>query len=232
VATTDIAIVTVTWARDPAEAALIAGALELLAGAGAPVIVADRTGSPAFTARLARVGVRLVTPAGPGLVAQVQAAAAAAASLGTRFLLYTEPDKQAFFRDSLPGFLARAPRGDDVGVVLAARTDESFATFPPMQRYVETVVNTLCGQLTGVSADYSFGPFLLHRNLLPHIARMPAEVGWGWRPSTFLAAHRQGLRIVPIADELPCPLDQRREDDADRSHRLRQLSQNVRGLVD
>ena len=227
----DLAIFTVTWARDPAEEVLIGRALTALVRLGLPVFAADRTDRTAFTATLRQLGITLVDPPAPGLVPQVQAAAAAAATAGTRFLLYTEPDKEAFFADGLDRLLARAAPTDADGVVLAARSPSAFATFPPLQRYVETVVNTLCGQMTGVAGDYSYGPFLLHRALLPHIAQLPPDLGWGWRPSTFVAAHRLGLRVAHVEDELACPPDQRGEDEGERIHRLRQLSQNVRGLT-
>ena len=60
---------------------------------------------------------------------------------------------------------------------------------------------------------------------------LPARIGWGWRHYIFAAAAQLGFRIVAIAGDYPCPVDQRQEDVGERTHRMRQLSQNVDGLV-
>ena len=228
---TDLTIFTVTWARDTAEEALLTRALEALVALGRPVIAADRTDRPSFTTTLRRLGIRVAPPSAPNLVAQVKAAAAAAADASpAHYVLYTEPDKELFFRTHLPHFLADLPLADDPGVVLVARTEDSLATFPPMQRYVETVVNTLCAEMVGTTGDFCYGPFLMHRRMLGHLSTMSHALGWGWRPSTFLAAHHSGSRVVHWAADLPCPPEQQVEDAAQRRHRLIQLSQNVSGL--
>lgn len=227
---TDLTIFTVTWARDTAEEALLAQGLEALVTIGCPVIAADRTNTPSFSTTLTRLGIQRARPSAPNLVAQVQAAAAAAAASSSRYILYTEPDKVRFFRTGLRQFIADLPLEDDVGVVLAARTEGSLATYPPMQRYVETVVNTLCADLIGAPGDFCYGPFLMHRRLLSHVATVAPALGWGWRPSTFLAAHHSGVSIRHWVADLPCPPEQREEDPAERRHRLIQLAQNVSGL--
>ena len=56
------------------------------------------------------------------------------AASGRPFVLYTEPDKEMFFAEHLRDFVDRAS-GRDGGVVLAARSESSFASFPPVQRY-------------------------------------------------------------------------------------------------
>lgn len=226
----DLAVATMTWARTRDEEAVLERSLSALVAHGLPVIVADRSGSATFDTVLARLGVQIVRPASEGLVPQVQSAVAAAVARGSRRVLYTEPDKQFFFEHRLADFIACAPRDDDVGVVLAARTDDSFATYPPGQRYTESVANTLCAQLTGAAGDYFYGPFVIGGGLAGHVASLPAALGWGWRPAAFLAARRNGSRVVHWTADLPCPPDQRTEDHAERRHRLRQLSENVAGL--
>src|SRR4051812_2468207 len=136
----DVTVATMTWARTPAEADLLERALDALTRIGAGVIVADRGSDAAFLSRLqAHRALEVVVATRPGLVAQVQDSVARAARHQTRFLFYTEPDKLGFFEHGLGDFLDRAPAGDDVGVVLAARSPGGFATFPPMQRYTESV---------------------------------------------------------------------------------------------
>lgn len=227
---TDLTIFTVTWARDAAEEALLARALEALVAFGCPVVTADRTNTPSFRTTLTRLGIHVAAPSGPGLVGQVHAAANAADTFGAPHVLYTEPDKETFFRTALPGFLSNLPLSDDVGVLMAARTEASLATFPPMQRYVERVVNTLCADMIGPPGDFCYGPFLMHRRLLSHVASVSPALGWGWRTSTFLAAHNAGDRVVHWVADLPCPPEQRMEDSTHRRHRLMQLAQNVSGL--
>jgi hypothetical protein len=231
--TSDVAIATITWVRDAGEEALLARALDCLADAGMPVAVADRGASATFTTRLERLpGFRVTVPAEKGLVSQVQAAVELAASFDRPFVLYTEPDKEYFFAHRLAGFVRDAPGEPGTGVVLASRSEDSFQTFPEVQRYTESVINHLCAQLTGCPGDYSYGPFLMHRALLPQLRQLEPRLGWGWRHATFLAAHRRGLRVVQLTDDYPCPPDQRHEDDRERTHRLRQLSQNILGLIE
>lgn len=98
---------------------------------------------------------------------QVQARLRAAFQFSTDFILYTESDKQQFFQDKLEAFLRQAAVAPDVGAVLAARSEASFATFPPVQRYTEGVINHLCEHFGGPPGDYSYGPMLLNRALLP-----------------------------------------------------------------
>jgi hypothetical protein len=229
----DVTVATMTWARSAAEADLVERGLSALHRLGLHVTVADRGTDAAFLARLnTRSGLDVTVTTRPGLVAQIQDSFALAARHDTRFLLYTEPDKLPFFETGLPAFVREAPADEDVGIVIAARSPRSFDTFPPMQRYTETVVNDLCARMIGAATDYCYGPFLMHRSLVAHIAALPQQLGWGWRPSTFLAARRQGLRVVARMDDYPCPPDQRDEDDRERAHRLQQLSDNVLGLIE
>jgi hypothetical protein len=166
-----------------------------------------------------------------GLVGQVKACVRLAGAFGTPFIMYVESDKEWFFGPPLSAFVDRAPDGDEVGVVLAARDATSFETFPPMQRFTEGVINRLCGDLIA-PGDYSYGPFLMNRALLPHVAGLQESVGWGWRHSVFREAHRRGLRVLHVVGNYPCPVEDRVEDASERTHRLRQLSQNILGLID
>lgn len=165
------------------------------------------------------------------MVAQIKASFNLAAVFATPYVLYVEPDKEEFFVNRFSYFVARAIEGDDARIVLASRSSSSLQTFPAMQQYTEGVFNYLCSNVIGAAGDYAYGPFLMHRTLLSHIVGLNAQLGWGWRPSTFVAAKQQGLRVVHVEDDHPCPADQRGEDDADRSHRIRQLAQNIAGLL-
>jgi hypothetical protein len=229
---TDVAVATVTLARDAGEELLLRRSLERLAQLGAGVFVADGGSGAAFRAFLDGLGsVTLVDPEGRGLVAQARASLEAAAASGARGVLYTEPDKEQFFAGGLADFVERTPDDPHVGVVVASRSAASYATYPPMQRRVEAMVNDLTGEIVGTVADYSYGPFLLNPALVADLRHVEPQVGWGWRPFVFVTAAHRGLRVQRVEGDFPCPPDQREEDAGERLHRMRQLSQNVAGLV-
>jgi hypothetical protein len=227
-----VGIATITWARTDDEDTLLRRSLERLAAFGMPVAIGDAGTRPSFTAFLERLpGITVSVPAARGLVPQVQASIAMASTFDTAFTLYVEPDKELFFAGPMADFVERAPDGLDVGVVIASRSEQSFATFPPMQRYTEGVINHLCGERLGIRGDYSYGPFLIAGGLLPTISTLDPALGWGWRHATFAATVRRGLRVALVSGDYDCPPDQRIEDEAERAHRVRQLSENIRGLL-
>ncbi len=228
----DVAVATVTWARSAAEERQLSSALQTLSASRLPVAVCDRSDSPALREQLARIdGFAVTQPRERTLVAQVQASVTLAAARGRPFILYTEPDKAHFFAHGVTDFLRDAPAAADVGVILAGRSARSFATYPPMQRYTEGVINHLCGALVGTAGDYAYGPLLFSTALVPLVAELDPHVGWGWRTALIGEAHRRGLRILGVTGDFPCPADQIDENASDRTHRLRQLSQNVLGLA-
>jgi hypothetical protein len=228
----DICIATITWARDRSEEVLIQRSLTALSAGALPIVVADGGSSSDFLDSVRRVPhLTVVQPEARGLIPQIKASLSAAANLGPRFILYAESDKLMFFEQKLGRFLREAPSADDVGVLLAARDEESFATFPRTQRITESAINTLTGDFVGTPGDYSYGPFLFHCSLAAHVNRLPADAGWGWRHYLFAVAARLGLRVTHVVDDLPCPEDQREEGAAERGHRLKQLTQNVSGLL-
>jgi hypothetical protein len=228
----DVTIATLAWARTPHEEVVLGRALERLNRLGPPIALADRGDNPTFSSRIARLQNVHVTVSPAGLVTQAQASVELAARFGSAFLLYTEPDKEMFFGGLLETFIAAAPHGDDVGVVLASRSSGSFDTFPPTQRYTESVINRLAAELIGPTGDYSYGPFLMNRMLVSDVLALEPTLGWGWRHATFAAAKRRGLRVEHVSGEFCCPPDQRTEDARERRHRLLQLSQNLLGLIE
>jgi hypothetical protein len=228
----DVAVATVTLARDEREERVLRRSLERLVEVGAAVFVADGGSGAPFRAFLdGLAGVSVAEPEGRGLVAQARASLGAAAASGARVVLYTEPDKEQFFASGLAQFVEHAHDDPSVGVVVASRSAASYATYPPMQRRVEAMVNELTGEVVGAEADYSYGPFLLHPALVADLRQVEPHVGWGWRPFIFATAQRRGFRVQHVEGGYPCPPDQREEDEGERIHRLRQLGQNVAGLV-
>jgi hypothetical protein len=229
----DVAVATVTLVRSDAEERLLRSVLQRLSTEMMRVAVSDGGSRPEFVEFLR--GLRsfsVVPPAGSGLVGQVKASVRTATQFNAPYILYTEPDKQLFLEARVAAFIAGAPSSANVGVVLAARDDRSFATFPPFQRRTEGAFNAVCAGVVGVTGDYCYGPFLLNRALVPELDGVRDDLGWGWRPFIFATARRRGFEIVHHEGDFPCPVDQCVEDDGEQLHRLRQLRQNVEGLID
>ena len=228
----DVIVATMTWVRSEAEEPLLRRALNALSTLGVPIVVADRPARESFCRVLTELpAVEVCRATDDGLCHQIAAAVDRAARHDSRFVLYTEPDKEIFFREHLVDFVRKAPDGADVGIVLASRSREGFATFPRIQRYTETVINDLCREAIGAGGDYTYGPFLLARALIPAVVELDRSLGWGWRPLIFRRAASRGLRLCRVEGDYRCPSDQSADDDAERTHRLSQLIQNIRGLI-
>lgn len=230
--TKDVSIATMTWARDAREERLLREALHHLAALNVPTFVTDAGSGGQFLNFLRGFPHFTVFEADePGLWPQTRRSLRGASESGAGFVLYTEPDKRDFFRVALREFINEAPSDRGVGVVLASRSASSFSTFPEFQKFTEAAINRWCAEVTGVQADFSYGPFLLNRELAPDLDSMKADLGWGWRPYAFGTAHRLGYRVEHLVKELPCPPEQREDDRAERIYRMRQLSQSVQGLI-
>ena len=232
----DIVIATITWARNVQEADALLKALECLANHAYPIVVADGGSEGHFLdvlQQLPNVIVHPYVPCGSSrLMSQVKCALAGAGACHPRLILYTEPDKQWFFEHRLATFITQAARHMPLGAGVAARDEESFQTYPAFQRYTEAVTNQLCAEYLGQEGDYLYGPLLINPMLLPHVERLSDDLGWGWRLFAMVIAQRLGLPVTCVTMDLPCPLEQRDEDDRRaRLHRTEQLSHNARGLV-
>ena len=209
--TPSIAVATMTLARDDAEASMLLAALERLSRAQLRVAVTDGGSPEAFITALRQLAgfeVQVVSGRG-GLVNQVRASLRLAQSWGPRAIFYTEPDKAEFFEQHLESFLGAAGTHAADGLILASRTPASFETFPKSQQYTEGVLNRLCGEVLGLTADYVYGPFLMPVGLARHIEGIPPDLGWGWRTHLFVLATRLGVRISSRTGEFTCPSSQR-----------------------
>lgn len=228
----NVAVATMTWARDEEEERLLREAVTYLAEEKIPTFITDGGSGPDFVSFLRNLPGFQVFEAGvPGVFPQSRQSLRAAVDSGAEFILYTEPDKKLFFDGKLREFIAGAPAGDHVGVVLAARSEKSFATFPEFQRYTESAINRLCAEFVGEQADFTYGPFLVNRELTSYLDVLEDDVGWGWRPFIFAAAHNAGYRVVHLVDDFPCPPEQQGDNRAERIYRMRQLGQSINGLV-
>jgi hypothetical protein len=228
----DTSIATVTLVRGAAEERVVRESLTALSSLTLPLVVVDGGSSPEFVRFLATLPNTQVarTEQGSGLVGQARLSLRRAAASGRRRILYTEPDKDSFFRTGLQAFLVSgAPK--DAAVVLASRSPQSFLSYPATQQSTERMLNSICAGETGLVADYSYGPFLVKPALVHCLDAIPASLGWGWRTHLFVRAHRLGFTIGHVEADFPCPINQRVDSDAERHHRVRQFAQNLAGVV-
>ena len=232
----DIAVATITLALTPSDAEKLRKSLEALCSYGFPIFVGEGGSLGPFRQSVATfLNVILVDPLPPGgLVRQVKAALHELISkTEAEWILYTEPDKEHFFRTQVPALLQHIETSpQEVGLVLASRTEAALSTFPAGQRLTENLINAWTGQTLGSAGDYTYGPFLVRRSVARIALDSPDDLGWGWRFYLFARVISQGLRLEHVALDAQCPQDQRDEDDAiHRDYRVRQLAQNASGLA-
>jgi hypothetical protein len=95
----------------------------------------------------------------------------------------------------------------------------------------ENAINECCKEVIEKNIDYCYGPFLFNGQLVAFLDALDNNCGWGWRPFLFAIAHRLGYRIESFEDDFNCPLDQREDNETERIYRMKQLTQNIDGLV-
>jgi hypothetical protein len=228
----DIAVATITRVRGRDDERTVRQSLRTLVATGIPVAASDGGSPSRFVDWLRRLPNLTLAQRGDSLARQVQASVAEAYRTGRPFILYTEPDKGDFFDAGFADFVERASTADSIGIQLAARSKSALTTFPPFQRMAEASASELCRRTIGADIDYFYGPFLFRRELARLVVSTSDDLGWGWRPFLFVTASRLGHRVVGIRGDYECPRDQRSEKDRDKEHRLRQFTDNVRGLLD
>jgi hypothetical protein len=225
----NVCIATISWARNEEEENTLSESLTGLAGLGIPVYITDGGSSERFRKCLNSFPNFAVQQA-KGLWPQAKNSIRAAQQSGAHFILYTEPDKFEFFSNHLSN-LFRQPVDDKTGVLLASRSSQGFSTFPSFQQMTETTINNCCKEVIGKDIDYCYGPFLFNVKLIPYLDALDDNCGWGWRPFVFAMAHRLGLRVESFQGDFYCPADQRQDDEGERIYRMKQLTQNINGLV-
>ena len=225
-----LTIATITWARDQQEEALLRQALSQLSLLQIPVYVTDGGSGESFVQFLHSLpNFTVVKSLGKGLWHQVQSSLNAALNSSGKHVLYTEPDKLDFFKNRLAALIAEAD--EEMGIVLAARTTEAFASFPSFQKTTETSINFCCAEVTQKPFDYTYGPFIMNRKLIPFFKDLPGDIDWGWRPFAFCIAYRLGYEIQEIRAGNFCPITQGQDDPKERIYRMKQLYQNIEGVV-
>lgn len=228
----DISVATITWARDEAEETLLRQSLQQLAKLEVLVFITDGGSNNGFLDFLKSYpNFILLETEARGVWAQVKNSLSGAYKSGSAFIFYTEPDKHDFFVTGLQRMLDEVMVNERSGIITASRSPAGFATFPAFQQMTETTINNCCTEVTAAPLDYTYGPFLLNRQLVPYLDLVQEDIGWGWRPYTFAVAHRLGYAIEAYTDDFSCPLSQQQDNKAERIYRMRQLAQNIQGIV-
>ena len=120
---------------------------------------------------------------------------------------------------------------ETTGIVLASRSSAGLESFPGFQQMTEAAINNCCAEILGQDVDYTYGPFIMNQKVVSHMESLPDDVGWGWRPYAFNIAARLGLSVQAYVSDFLCSADQRDDDAAERIYRMKQLTQNIQGLV-
>lgn len=226
-----LVIATMTWARDKEEEQLLRLALKQLSSSGIPVFITDGGSPEAFINDIKGFNkFNVVPPAKEGLWPQVRNSFQLAYDSGAPFIFHTEPDKYDFFK-GLPELLTNMEVNEETGVALVTRSAAGMASFPAFQQMTEAAINDCCAEVIKRHIDYTYGPFVLNRNVIPYLQALPDDIGWGWRPYVFNIAARIGLQITGKEGDYFCPEAQQADDAAERLYRMKQLMQSIQGLV-
>ena len=226
----EISIATIAWARTEEEEETLRRSLTALSALNLPVFLTDGGSSAAFLSYVKSLPHFHVFSAS-GLWAQVKKSVVAAIDSGAGSVLYTEPDKLQFFEKHLPAMLSESSWNSETGVLLAARSKAGFASFPRFQQLTENAINQCCEEVVGEDTDYCYGPFLFRAGLFSSLHFLPETCGWGWRPALFALAKKKGLKVESWTGDFFCPPDQQVADSSENIYRMRQLTQNIEGLV-
>lgn len=228
--TKNVCIATISWARNEGEEKTLRDSLEQLATLNIPVYITDGGSSKNFIQFMCSIPHFKIFEA-KGLWPQAKTSISKVAEARSKFILYAEPDKLDFFSMHLKKMMEEINVDENTGVVIASRSLKSFATFPSFQQMTETTINNCCKEITGKEMDYCYGPFLFNSKLTPLLQKPGDNIGWGWRPFLFAIAHRLGLTIKNYEGDFNCPQDQREDNVDERIYRMKQLTQNIDGII-
>lgn len=232
-----IGISTITLARSLREEHRITTALHILhknlaqAGRQTPIVVVDGGSGKVFINTIREIpGIDIQITDKKGLFPQVIKSLTWAKELGARAILYTESDKTLFF-PQVSIFLDESEKiirqDPDFGLILAARSPESFVTYPPVQRYEEQKVNAQLTKLTGLDTDYTYGPRIISPDLIEHLQTLPKNVGWGWLSAAVVIAKKLGKKMHAVTMDFPCPEEDLIETERDKKYRQQQAQDHM-----
>ncbi|HEX8547193.1 MAG TPA: hypothetical protein VF691_09545 [Cytophagaceae bacterium] len=227
----ELAIATMSLARDTQEEELLRKSLKSLSNLNIPIFLTDGGSNEHFLEYVKNLpNITLLKPK-QGLWNQTLSSLTAAFESNSKFILYTEPDKSDFFEQSVPTLIAELLIEEKTGIVMAARSKKGFGSFPAFQQMTETTINNCCKELIELETDYVYGPFFINRSVVPYLKALDAGIGWGWRPYAFHIAKRLGYNVSAYTGDFLCPEGQREDSTKERIYRMKQMNQNIEGLI-
>lgn len=162
-----------------------------------PLVVVDG-GSPAeFTNALASEGAVVRNEERSGMGESRRQAMRAAGTLAGAdgVVAWIEPEKAPLIGNLKPalGFFDRA-----ADLVVPARTQVGFASYPPEQIWAEWIGNLTFAQIAGVKLDAWFGPKIMGPRALRHFLAYPGIYGDEWESLLVpvLSCIKEGLTVA------------------------------------
>lgn len=226
----DIAITTVSWARDHHEEKIIFESLQKLSELELPIIVADR-GSPYSFVKKMRTLPNVNILEAEDLTDQLIQSHQIASEFGEN-LFYIAPDRQDFVEKYAHEFVEKFRTFTKPTLFSASRTPKSFATYPQFQQRAEGFVSYVIGDYVGHEEDYLFGPKIYPASLVHYFKFITGNLGWGLEAFVYVVAHRLGIKF----DFLPCtvdaPKDFLRNANEQKLYRLTVAKWEMRGFLE
>lgn len=164
----------------------------------------------------------VIRQAGPGMGAsRRQLFAAEAMSLDhwskgdPSIFLWVEPEKGDIIRH-IPALFAPIEAGE-ADIVLPARTDVGFASYPAAQATSEKAANAVFAEVTGKELDVMVGPVMVRKEMLPIFAACnPTQYGAAdtyIQQIALMEAMHQGARVASVPIDFFYPAAQRHEEE-------------------
>ena len=225
---------TVTLARSPAEEEHILNSIRVISTFQIPIIILDGGSREEFLNKLKSIpNVFCMVKKKEGYFGQIKECLLQASKRGYPFIIYTESNKLDFFKQSLKEFINQSQKiihsDPKTGVILASRDKNSLATFPPLQRMTEIMMNQLLSYFLqdDNQIDYTYGPRIINREVLPYLFNVKEDLGWGWISFILLVSKKLGKPIRSILVETPCPKEERIENASEEIIRLKKFQDNI-----
>lgn len=223
---------TITWARDRREEDLVYDSLSKLSSKNIHVIAVDGGSREEFLDKIKTLrNISIFRSSKEGLQNQILESLNKAQT-SSKYVFYTESNKNDFFKNHLDEFLSEAAKiidkDSNVGIILPSRTEESFSTYPVFQKKSESFLNmTLNELLDKKTVDFTYGPRVIASDLIRYIGQLPKDIGWGWMTYLLFIAKKLGKNIHAVDLNLSCPQNERENTPSEKLLRLRQLKNHI-----
>jgi glycosyltransferase involved in cell wall biosynthesis len=172
----NVAVVTMTMAKDPKLAETILTTFKNLKKQGYNNIIAVDGGSiPALIIEAEKLGVKFVKETGKGIASAQNQAYQEGYKTGKPIVAYTEPDK-TLFPENMDA-LVDAVEKNKLDIAVAKRTKAEFKRLTLSQRAGETFGNVMTAIVAGRWTDALSGPRVVRREVIPEFGHYVEKIG-------------------------------------------------------